>query len=144
MIFIDFLDTNEQSVGGCSANYFFERYFKDLDLNAELKESLRERIDSGSHFNLFIDELEEINKGLKQRIDEIIAHQHFNAFKTDLRQKYPHFGDYPFEYDNEVYYPYTKGGEFPLDIAFISLAVYKQQVENHMMENKEMKHLVTE
>lgn len=144
MKFIYFLDTNEESVGGCSTNYFFERYFKDLDLNKELRESLKLRIDAESNFELSIKELKELSDALKKRIDEILNDDEFNPFKEGLRERYPQYGDYPLEYNNKVYYPYSKGGEFPLDLIFESLAVYKEQVENHIAENKRMKHSVTE
>lgn len=54
MKFIYFLDINEEKVGGCSTKYFFERYYKDLHLTDQLSDSLKDRINAESNFQLSI------------------------------------------------------------------------------------------
>jgi hypothetical protein len=90
--------------------------YSDLQINTNLKESIKKRIDSKKDFEISVSELQLIVPSFDKRIEELLKHPDFNPFKEELRAKFPEqYGNQPFEYKRTTYYLYHKGREFYID-----------------------------
>lgn len=69
MKFIKFLTINNKEDGGCNQKFFYEKYFKQIQLSNNLKKDIKNKIDAETDFAISIPNLKLIDTALHNKID---------------------------------------------------------------------------
>lgn len=139
MKYIKFNNINGKKVASVSVNYAYSRYFENLRLDKGFKKSIEDRINLKSDFELTLEELEKLSIAIENKIDELLVDPKFNPFKESLRIKYPEqYSNNPFSYKGKVYYLYTKGSEFVIDLEITMFDTFKKNIDEHILEGQSM------
>lgn len=116
--------------------------FVDLEINLNLKESIKQRIYAEQDFELTVQELQQVVVSLDKRIKDLLKHPDFNPFKEELREKFPNqYGSQPFEFKGVTYYLYHKGKEFYVDSLIYGVIGFKKIIKDYVSANKPLKYI---
>lgn len=144
MKYLHILNVDGKRYGGSNLEEAFDYYF-DLDINKELKKSIKDRIFSQNNFEINKNEISEILPAFDRRIDELLKHPDFNPFKEELRKKFPEqFGSQPFKHKEITYYLYHKGRESKIDSLIYNIMGLKKLFEEHIKANQSLKYIYKE
>jgi hypothetical protein len=141
MKYLHILNTDGKRYGGSNLKETFDIY-SDLEINENIKESIKNRIFSEKDFEIDIHEMLAMLPAFESRIDELLNHPDFNPFKEELRGQFPEqFGNQPFEYKGTTYYLYHKGRAFYVDSIISNTNGFKNLIEEHLRVNKPLKYI---
>ena len=113
----------------------------DLELNINFINSLKFKVDNKQNFQIEVENLMKIVKGLQEKIEKLLEHPDFDPFKEKLRSKFKRqYESYPLEFNGKTYYLYPKTSNFPVDQEISSANGFMQTIQAHIHENKPLKY----
>jgi hypothetical protein len=144
MKYLHILNVDGKRYGGADLEEAFN-YYSNLNINTELKKSIKLRIYSENSFEININEISKMLPAFENRIDELLKHPDFNPFKEELRKQFPEqFGSQNFKHKGITYYLYHKGREYEIDRLIYNMIGFKKLLEEHIKANQSLKYVYKE
>jgi len=116
------------------------KFFNELEILSSLKESISQRINNNSDFEINVSELQEIVPALSEKINNLLSAPDFNPFKEREREEYPAaYNKFPFIWNGVTYYLYPKDNDIDSEINRTN--GYLKLIQEFINQNKPLKYI---